>query len=95
VVVERTSFLRFLKLNFPAVLNTKLTREQLKTQEAIRRLAEALRENPDMAKAVAADLVGWPGGSRRFENEIWPEARKRAGLGALGRPGRKAKSPQI
>lgn len=95
VVVERVSFLCFLKVAYPSVLNAARAQEQLKTKEAIRVLAQALGEDPGMSKGAAAELVGWSVRSRRFETEIWPEARKAAGLDPRGQGGRKWKSPQI
>lgn len=95
VLVERASFLRFLKVAYPSVLNAVRAQVQLKTIEAIRVLALALRKDLDMAKATAAKLVGWSVHSRRFNNEIWPEARKAADLDPRGQAGRKWKSPQI
>jgi hypothetical protein len=94
VVVERVSFLRFLKVAYPSVLNAARAQDHLKTKEAIRVLAQALREDPDLSKAEAAKLVGWSVRSRRFENEIWPDARKAANLDARASAGRKRKSPQ-
>ncbi|MCX5568163.1 hypothetical protein [Kaistia nematophila] len=94
VVVERVSFLRFLKVTYPSVLNAASAQDQLKTKEAIRVLARALRQDPGMSKAAAAELVGWPVRSRRFETEIWPEARHAADLHPRGQAGRKGKSTQ-
>lgn len=94
VVVERASFLRFLKVAYPSVLNAARAQEELKTKEAIRVLAQALREDPDLAKAAAAELVGRPVRNRRFEIEIWPEARDAADLDREAPPGRKTKLPQ-
>jgi len=94
VVVGRASFLRFLRVNYPSVLNAARAQDQFKTKEAIRVLAQALREDPDLSKAEAAKRVGWPVRSRRFEIEIWPEARRAADLAARGQAGRKSKSTQ-
>lgn len=74
VVVGRADFVRFLETHYPAVLSAKVARGQLKSKDAIARLAEALGERPTMSKAAAAELVGWPVGNRHFVNEIWPEA---------------------
>jgi hypothetical protein len=95
VVVERAPFLRFLKVAYPSVLNAARAQDQLKIKEAIRALAQALGEDPDLSKAEAAKRVGWSVRSRRFELEIWPEARKAADLGPRAPAGRKSKSPQI
>jgi hypothetical protein len=95
VVVERASFLRFLKVTYPSVLNAARAQDQLKTKEAIRVLAQALGEDPDLSRAEAAKLVGWSMRSRRFDSEIWPEARKQSGLPPRAPAGRKRKSPQM
>lgn len=91
VVIKRDSFLGFLEAHYPTILSPNRAEEQLRTKEAIQRLAHAL--HPAMTKAEAADIVGWPVGSRHFDR-IWAKARVAAGLQEKAPPGRKKKSAQ-
>lgn len=93
VVVERSGYLRFLRTLRPTVLDPRLARARLSIKDAIRRLAQALSEHPEMTKANAAELVSWPVRSQRFVQEIWPQARTCAGL-QPAKGGRKPKSTQ-
>ncbi|MCX5580218.1 hypothetical protein [Kaistia terrae] len=93
VVVERASYLRFLNTYYPAVLNPAVAHEKLKSQNAIKRLTQELRERPKLAKAEAANIVGWGVRSRPFD-VIWKKARDGAGLDPLAPPGRKKQSAQ-
>lgn len=92
VVVERTSYLRFLRTCYPTVLNPALAQERLKIKEVIPRLGKALSECPNMKKDDAAKIVGLPVRNSRFLNEIWPQARILAGLPPTASGGRKPKS---
>jgi hypothetical protein len=76
VVVERASYLRFLNTYYPAVLNPAVAHEKLESQNAIKRLTQELRERPELAKAEAANIVGWGVRNRHFINVIWPKARE-------------------
>lgn len=58
--------------------------------QAIAVLAEALRENEDLTRREAKALVRI--GPRAFQNRVWPEARKLAGLKAIAPPGQKRKN---
>ncbi|MET4636748.1 hypothetical protein [Kaistia defluvii] len=88
VVVERASYLRFLNNYYPAVLNPARANEKLKSQNAIDRLTQELRERPELAKAEAANIVGWGVRSRPFD-VIWKKAREGVSLDARAPPGRK------
>jgi hypothetical protein len=62
---------------------------------AVKALAEELRQNPNLRRAVAAGWcakAGFKISKRGFQDRVWPRARTRAGLPELGLPGRKAKS---
>jgi hypothetical protein len=63
---------------------------------AIKALASHLRTHPELTRADAKAWChdsGFSLGKRAFDR-AWPEAREKANLGRIAKPGRKAKSPR-
>jgi hypothetical protein len=61
-------------------------------KQAIAALADALRENKDLTREEAKDLIGDEIGPRAFQNRVWPEARNLAGLARIAPQGAKRKN---
>jgi hypothetical protein len=63
--------------------------------KAIKALASHLKTNTNLTRPAAAEWCrksGYELGTRAF-GRVWPQARENAGLGRIGSPGRRRKSP--
>lgn len=71
----------------------KVVQRRVKTEsQAIAVLADALTKDKDITRGEAKKLIGNEIGPRAFQNRVWPEARKCAGLPPLAESGAKKKN---